>query len=141
MKYIFFTILTLGLLATASQSKAQDSVINCASVSSVPNSIVKYGIASYYAKKFEGRETTTGAIFRAALLTAACNTLPLNTWVRVTNLKNNKCVIVVINDRMHHLNRRLIDLSPAAAKQLDYIGRGLTKVRVEVIPKPKKRLT
>ena len=139
VKYIFSSILSLGLLASISQSNAQDSAINCVSTAT-PTTAVKYGIASYYAKKFEGRRTTTDAIYHAALLTAACNTLPLNTWVRVTNLKNMHTVIVKINDRMNHLNKRLIDLSPAAAKQLGYLGAGLTKVKVEVIPKPKKRV-
>lgn len=139
MKYALSTILTICLLLSLVFGiHAQDSIINRASLT-VPT-ITKFGIASYYAKKFEGRETTTGAIFRSALLTAACNTLPLNTWVRVTNLKNNLSVVVKINDRMHHLNKRLIDLSPAAAKQIGFIGQGLAKVKVEVIPAPKKQV-
>lgn len=60
------------------------------------------GTASYYSQKFEGRKTATGAIFRNAKFTAASNHFKLNTLVRVTNLKNNKSVIVLINDRMHN---------------------------------------
>lgn len=96
---------------------------------------VQFGIASYYADKFEGRKTYTDEIFHQDSLTAASNTLPMHTWVRVTNLRNSKTVIVRINDKMHPRNRRLIDLSRAAAAQLGFAGRGLTRVRVDVLGK------
>ena len=70
-------------------------------------------------------------------MTAASNTLSLNTWVKVTNLHNKKSVYVKITDRMHFRNKRLIDLSKAAAHQLGYTGWGLAKVRVDVIGKHK----
>jgi rare lipoprotein A len=91
------------------------------------------GIASFYANKFNGRRTANGEIFNQKNLTAASNTLPLNTWVQITNLHNKKTVIVKINDRMHHKNKRLIDLSHAAAHELGYTGWGIAKVKVEVI--------
>src|SRR5258707_12248395 len=90
---------------------------------------VQYGIASYYANKFEGRKTYTDEIFSQQKLTAASNTLPMHVWVRVTNLRNHKTVVVRINDKMHPRNKRLIDLSHAAAERLGYAGRGLTHVR------------
>jgi rare lipoprotein A len=96
---------------------------------------VQYGIASYYANKFEGRKTYTDEIFSQDSLTGASNTLPMHTWVRVTNLRNHRSVIVQINDKMHPRNRRLIDLSRAAAAQLGYAGRGLTRVRIDVLAK------
>ena len=98
---------------------------------------VQYGIASYYANKFEGRKTYTDEIFCQDSLTGASNTLPMHTWVRVTNLRNHRSVIVQINDKMHPRNRRLIDLSRAAAAQLGYAGRGLTRVRIDVLGKKK----
>lgn len=98
---------------------------------------VQYGIASYYANKFEGRKTYTDEIFSQQKLTAASNTLPMHVWVRVTNLRNHKTVVVRINDKMHPHNRRLIDLSHAAAERLGYAGRGLTHVRVDVLGKNK----
>lgn len=98
---------------------------------------VQYGIASYYANKFEGRKTYTDEIFSQEKLTGASNTLPMHTWVRVTNLRNHRSVIVQINDKMHPRNRRLIDLSRAAAARLGYAGRGLTRVRVDVLGKKK----
>src|SRR6185437_15347237 len=67
---------------------------------------VQYGTASYYANKFEGRQTYTDEIFRQDSLTGASNTLPMHTWVKVTNLRNHKAVYVRINDKMHPRNRR-----------------------------------
>ncbi len=101
------------------------------------NSKVQYGVASYYANKFEGRKTYTDEIFTQQKLTAASNTLPMHTWVRVTNLRNHRTVIVRINDKMHPHNKRLIDMSRAAADKLGYCGRGLTRVKVEVLGKKK----
>ena len=98
---------------------------------------VQYGVASFYANKFEGRKTYTDEIFSQKKLTAASNTLPMHTWVRVTNLRNHRSVLVRINDKMHPRNRRLIDLSHAAAARLGYTGRGLTHVRVDVLGKKK----
>lgn len=92
-----------------------------------------YGTASYYAKKFNGRKMTNGEIYRPEKYTAACNILPLNTWIKVTNLKNNRSVIVKIKDRMNRKNKRLVDLSQAAAKKLGYFSRGLTNVKVVVL--------
>ena len=83
--------------------------------------------------KFNGRKTANGEIFSHAKLTAACNVLPLGTWIRVTNLKNGKVVIVKTNDRLHPNTRRLVDLTKTAAKQLGFISRGLTRVKVEVL--------
>ena len=102
---------------------------------------VQYGVASFYANKFNGKRTANGEIFSQKKLTAASNTLMLNVWVKVTNLRTNKCVIVKITDRMHRRNKRLIDLSKAAARQLGYTGRGLTKVRVDVLGKQKPKET
>jgi rare lipoprotein A len=96
---------------------------------------VQYGTASFYADKFEGRQTATGEIFTQQKMTAAHNTLPLGTWIRVTNLSNKRAVVVRINDRLHPKNPRLVDLSKTAAKKLGYTGQGLTRVRVEVLGK------
>src|SRR6476620_12586740 len=83
-----------------------------------PKPKVYYGIASYYADKFNGRPTANGEIYDHNKLTAACNILPLGTWIRVTNLKNNKSVIVKTNDRLHPRMKRIVDLSRSAAKKL-----------------------
>lgn len=93
------------------------------------------GIASYYADRFEGRRTASGQIFRQSKMTAAHNSLPLGTWIRVTRLDNGKQVVVRINDRMHPRNPRLVDLSKAAARELGYLRMGLVKVRIDQLDK------
>lgn len=100
---------------------------------------VQEGVASFYSNKFEGRKTYTDEIFSQKKLTGASNTLPMHTWVLVTNLRNNRKVIVKINDKMHPKNKRLIDLSRAAAQKLGYAGRGLTRVRIDVLGKKKPK--
>lgn len=93
------------------------------------------GTASYYADKFNGRQTANGEIYDSKKMTAACNQLPLGTWIRVTNLSNNRSVVVKTNDRLHPKMQRVVDLSRAAAEKLGYIGKGLTRVKVEVLQK------
>jgi rare lipoprotein A len=92
------------------------------------------GIASYYHPKFNGRKTSTGEIFSNAKLTAANNFLKLGTLVRIVNPKNGKSVVVKINDRMNAKNKRLIDLSQAAAEKLGLIQQGIGEVVMEVFP-------
>ena len=94
---------------------------------------IKYGTASYYAKKFNGRRTRNDEIYNSTKYTAACNVLPLGTWIKVTNLHNHKTVIVRINDTMNPKNKRLVDLSQVAANDLGFLGRGLTRVKIEVL--------
>lgn len=91
------------------------------------------GIASYYSDKFNGRKTASGEIFSQDKYTAACNVLPLGTYVLVTNLSNGKCVKVKINDRIGLHAKRIIDLSKIAASELSFLNKGLTKVKVEVV--------
>jgi len=100
-----------------------------------------YGVASFYSASLDGTKTATGEIFRNNKMTAASNHFKLNTWVRVTNLKNNKSVIVRINDRMHkNMSRkgRVIDLSRSAASKLSFLKGGVTKVKVETVTKGTK---
>jgi rare lipoprotein A len=135
---LFFIISVFGL-------KAQDTEGNSLSVSKyqkskkskreVSKQKIHYGTASYYANKFEGRKTANGEVFSQKKLTGASNILPLNQWVRVTNMRNHLTVVLRITDRMHKNNRRLIDLSKSAAKKLKYTGYGLAHVRVEVLGK------
>ncbi len=92
------------------------------------------GISSFYANRFVGLRTATGEIFRHTNLTAASNNFKINTWVKVTNLFNNKSVKVRINDRMHERMAkigRVVDLTSAAAKLLGVGNDGLLKVKVE----------
>jgi rare lipoprotein A len=98
---------------------------------------IQYGMASFYHSKFQGRKTSSGQLYDQDKMTAAHNGLPMNTWIRVTNIKNGRTVVVKVNDRLHHRNERLVDLSRTAASKLGYIGRGLARVKVEVLGKIK----
>ena len=94
------------------------------------------GIASYYHQRFNGRKSTSGRIHDGNEMVAAHRTLPFGTFVRVTNLRNMKSVIVCITDRGPRSKRRIIDVSARAAKELDFIERGITRVLLEVVPGP-----
>ncbi|MDQ6763873.1 MAG: septal ring lytic transglycosylase RlpA family protein [Bacteroidota bacterium] len=135
MKILLLVFIFLSSFHTNAfaQKKNKKHPVKSGKASSKKKIIIKYGTASYYAKKFDGRRTANGEIYRAAKYSAACNVLPLNTWVKITNLKNEKSVIVKINDRLHAKNKRLVDLSRVAAKELGYLSRGLTKVKLEVL--------
>lgn len=91
------------------------------------------GIASWYGRQFHYRHTSSGERFNMYKMTAAHKTLPLPTYVQVTNLKNNRKVIVKVNDRGPFVSNRLIDLSYAAAKKLGMVGRGLAPVSVKAL--------
>ncbi|MBP9187332.1 MAG: septal ring lytic transglycosylase RlpA family protein [Bacteroidia bacterium] len=95
------------------------------------------GVASYYAKKFNGRRTASGERYSPRKLTAAHRTLPFGTMVRVTDLKTGKWLIVRINDRGPYRSKRIIDLSYEAARQLGITkGAGLLKVKIRVVEWP-----
>jgi rare lipoprotein A len=91
------------------------------------------GVASWYGKKFHGRQTSSGVIYDMYAMTAAHKTLPLPTKVRVRNLKNGRSVIVMVNDRGPFIDNRIIDLSYAAATKLDIIREGTALVEIGVI--------
>jgi len=109
--------------------------IGMAQENSKDNGTQLKGIATIYAKRFNGLRTATGEVFKHSNLTAASNNFKINTWVKVTNLINSRSVIVRINDRMHPRMAKLgrvIDLTQAAAKLLGSFD-GMVKVRVEEI--------
>jgi rare lipoprotein A len=91
------------------------------------------GYASFYSDKFIGKKTSSGQIFSQNKLTCAHNTLPMGTMIRVTNLENQLSVVVRVNDRLHHRNPRLVDLSVSGAKKLGFRKKGVIKVRVDRI--------
>lgn len=91
------------------------------------------GIASFYADKFIGRKTANGEIYDQDKFTAAHLNYPFNTIIRVTNILNNKSVIVRVNDRRPDFNGRICDLSKKAASVLNMVKKGITKVRLEVL--------
>ncbi|MNF57150.1 RlpA-like protein precursor [compost metagenome] len=103
----------------------------CASHDTDPNGYDEKGVASYYGAKHQGKRTASGERFNQYALTAAHRKLPFGTRVKVTNLKNDKTVVVRINDRGPHTRGRLIDLSREAAEELGMLRSGTARVRVQ----------
>jgi rare lipoprotein A len=91
------------------------------------------GIASFYGSNFHGKRTASGEIFSNSKMTAAHRSLRFGSMVRVTNLRNGKQVIVRVNDRGPWTGGRVIDLSRAAASQIDMIGSGTARVSLEKV--------
>lgn len=91
------------------------------------------GVASWYGSAFHGRQTANGEVFDRNALTAAHPTLPLPSYVRVTNLANSRSVVVRVNDRGPFAHRRLIDVSEQTAALLDFRRAGMARVRVEYV--------
>jgi len=94
------------------------------------------GFASYYSEDFHGKLTSSGEVYDMNKLTCAHPYLPFNTWLKVTNLANQKSVIVRVNDRGPFAKNRLIDLSYAAARQLGMLGPGTIYVKIEIVSPP-----
>ena len=94
------------------------------------------GIASWYGSYFDGKETASGEAFNMYDLTAAHPTLPLGTFVKVTNLRNGRTVVVRVNDRGPVVEGRIIDLSYGAARALNLEHRGIQTVRLDLVSQP-----
>ncbi len=135
MKTAIFLFLMIGTIMPAAFAQTAKEKVSSAEIrkQNADHSKVQYGTASYYHEKFHGRKTSSGEIYDKEKFTAAHNGLPMNTWIKVTNLSNRRSVIVKVNDRLHHKNKRVVDLSASAARKLGYIKRGLTRVKVEVL--------
>jgi len=128
---IVYLVVIIGLTLISSCS----SIIRFSTDNSgdTGNSKIFRGYASYYAEQFNGRKTANGEIFDMNKMTAAHKTLPFNTKLRVTNIKNGRTVIVRINDRGPFSGNRVIDLSKKAAIELDMIREGVIEVECEVV--------
>jgi rare lipoprotein A len=121
---IIFSILMLTVYSFKSVSQITDPNYQSAAL---------YGTASFYGDDFHGRQTASGQRFNMDLMTAACNVLPIGTMVIVINTRNDKFIVVRINDRLSKSNRRILDLSMEAARKLDFIKQGLAQVRIEIL--------
>ncbi len=104
----------------------------------LPVGYTEQGIASWYGVPYHGRPAADGEIYNMETLVAAHRLMPFNTWLRVTNLANAKTVNVRIIDRGPFVKGRIIDLSKAAARQIDLLGPGVGEVRIEVIAEPRQ---
>ena len=103
---------------------------------SVPVGYTEEGKASWYGVPYHGRPAADGEIYDMETLVAAHRLMPFNTWLEVTNLQNGKSVKVRVIDRGPFVGGRIIDLSRAAARQIDLIGPGVAPVKLEVISAP-----
>src|SRR5437868_4372127 len=122
-------------------SSVKDSAANSSGKISVPKNAkpiyVETGLASWYGPPYHNRNAADGQPFNMYQMTAAHKTLPLNSIVRVTNLKTGKSVVVRINDRGPFVGDRIIDLSLASAKEIDVWRAGVAQVKLEVMESPK----
>jgi peptidoglycan lytic transglycosylase len=116
--------------STTAKSRTADKMQSKAKRSSRPYQV---GEASWYGRPFHGRKTASGEPFDMYQLTAAHRNLPLGSWVKVTNLKNHRWVLVRINDRGPVPKDRIIDLSYSAARMLDMKARGIGRVRLDLV--------
>jgi|SRR5579863_647719 len=141
---IVLLIVSLGAAQGPSSSGSKDTQVTVtkpAAVGFKTESPVKaksrqpyqVGTASWYGSDFMGRATASGEPYNMYDLTAAHPTLPLGTWVRVTNLHNGRRVYVRINDRGPIIPGRIIDLSYSAAQTLRFTGKGLEHVRLDLV--------
>ncbi len=119
-------VLALGLPASTTNAAATD----IHPVKTFKH-LIEIGQASWYGLKFQGRKTATGETYDMNLMTCAHRSLPLGSWVKVTNLKNRRTVVVRVNDRGPALNDRIVDLSYAAAQAVGL--RGIGKVRLDTM--------
>lgn len=121
---VLSAILLLTTAVFASKEEKKDA-------SGGKNSSVAIGTASWYGGSFHGKKTATGDKFDLNKFTCASNRYPLGTWLRVTNIRNGKSVLVRVNDRMHVRMKRIVDLSKGAAGEIGMISAGVAKVKVE----------
>src|SRR5712672_1484530 len=103
------------------------------------NKPYQVGTASWYGEYFDGKQTASGEDFDMYDLTAAHPTLPMGSYVRVTNLRNGRAVVVKVNDRGPIVPGRIIDLSYGAAQVLQFEHRGVQKVRLDLVKPQTKR--
>lgn len=94
------------------------------------------GVASWYGEPYHGRKTANGELYDMNMLTAAHRTLPLPTYVRVTNLENERSAVLRVNDRGPFIDGRIIDVSYGAAQLLGFVRQGLVKVRLDAAAPP-----
>jgi len=98
------------------------------------------GLASFYHTRFHGKRSASGRVHDQNDMVAAHRTYPFGTFLKVTNLANNKSVIVCVTDRGPRQRKRIIDVSASAAEALGFKRQGITRVRVEEVPDEKERI-
>jgi len=122
-----------GSASTEASATAPAPKHNTTALNPAMSAYTEEGNASWYGVPFNGRRASNGEIYDMNKLTAAHRTLPFDTVVRVTNLSNGKFTVVRITDRGPFVDNRIIDLSMAAAREIESIGPGVVPVRVEIV--------
>lgn len=129
---VLISLLIIGFGCAQSIRFSNDSGSDDTEITTGTSQVIT-GKASYYGEKFHGRHTASGEVYDMNKLTAAHRTMMFGTRLKVTNLWNNRSVIVRVNDRGPFKKGRVLDLSKAAARELDMIVAGVVDVRIEVI--------
>ncbi len=132
-------VATMVALSAKSEARPPASLTSTASAPVVKSPEAEEGLASWYGPESQGT-TASGEVYDMNKLTAAHRTLPLGSKIRVTNLKNNRSLILRVNDRGPNVLGRLLDVSKAAAQYLGFIGAGMARVKVTVVGYPKGRI-
>ena len=130
-------VMGLALSASAKDGSPSGAAPPAAAIKAKPSAKAKHwfqvGVASWYGAKFQGRTTAGGERFDMNQMTCAHRSLPLGTWLRVTNLKNHRTAYVRVNDRGPVLEGRIVDLSFAAAQALGLSSAGIGQVSLEPV--------
>jgi rare lipoprotein A len=124
-------VISIAAIAGCSRSENEERDERPARTEKQPN-FVQTGMASWYGRGLKGGKTASGERFDPEELTAAHRTLPFGATVRVTNLRNKRSVVVRITNRGPFIRGRIIDVSPAAARELRMVKSGVARVRLEV---------
>lgn len=138
MRNLLMSCALAALVALSGQSEARVRAHYrpVQSASFVPLTWTEVGLSSWYGSESAGK-TASGETYDMSKLTAAHRTLPFNSRIRVTNLKNGRAITLRVNDRGPNVRGRLLDVSKAAAERLGFVGSGRTPVRLTVVRYPK----
>ena len=140
MRKLIIGCTVVALTALAASSEGTPTGINPLNVPSIAITR-QFGVASWYGAEFQGLPTASGPPFDMNAMTCAHRELPLGTRVRVTDLLNLRSVVLKVNDRGPYVDRRVLDVSRAAAKRLGFLGAGLAPVRIDVVSYPRHCIT
>jgi rare lipoprotein A len=133
----FAVAFSAALISAGCHKKAKPRIASTPKVTIAPRiGATEAGTASWYGYPYHGRRAANGEVYDMEKLTAAHRTLPFETWVEVKNLSNEKTVKVRITDRGPFIDGRIIDLSKAAARNIELIGPGIGPVRITVVEAP-----
>ncbi len=141
MKNLAMGFAVAALVALSAQTEARPKASLEPGIPPVTQAKYEVGLASWYGEECDGYQTASGEVFDMNGLSAAHRDYPLGTKIKVTNLKNNRSIILRINDRGPSIQGRLLDVSMAAAFHLGFLGSGLARVRIDVLSYPGKPLS